>query len=61
VATVDERGGTIGHLSTRQGASGALFIDVHVRVEDPAAGAGLTAALADMDGVTVRESVAVGD
>jgi putative Mg2+ transporter-C (MgtC) family protein len=61
VALVGEHAGTIGHLETREAASGVVRVEVQVRLADPAAGAKLTAALVDMDGVVVRESSARGD
>jgi putative Mg2+ transporter-C (MgtC) family protein len=61
VALVGEHAGTIGHLETREAASGVVRVEVQVRLADPAAGAKLTAALVDMDGVVVRESSAMGD
>jgi putative Mg2+ transporter-C (MgtC) family protein len=59
VATIDAHDGTIGHLSTRQGAAGTIHVEVQVRVADPTAGATLTAAFTELDGITVRESAAV--
>jgi putative Mg2+ transporter-C (MgtC) family protein len=61
VSTLGEAGGTIGHLSTRHAASGALHVEVQVRITDPAAGAALTARLSDLEGITVKESTAAGD
>jgi putative Mg2+ transporter-C (MgtC) family protein len=60
VAVIAERGGTIAHMSTT-GHTGRLDADLDVRAEDLAAGATITAAVAEIDGVQVEQTVAAGD
>jgi putative Mg2+ transporter-C (MgtC) family protein len=58
---VSSRDGTIAHLATEQPSTGGLVADFEIKVPDVAAGVDLTAAVADLDGVRLLESRALGD
>jgi putative Mg2+ transporter-C (MgtC) family protein len=53
--------GSIAHLGTSEPPTGGLVIDTEVRLPDVEAGVDLTAHLADMDGLRLLESKAVGE
>ncbi len=61
VETVNSRGATIAHLATGATPGGGLSIDLEVRPRDAKAGAALTAAIAEVEGVDLLESNALGD
>ncbi len=58
---VAARHGTIAHLATKEVSAGGLAGDFAIRVPDGATGVDLTAAIADLDGIRLLESRAVGD
>jgi len=61
VETIAERGGAIVHLSSAHAPGTGLVADVEVRLSDVAAGARLTAAVADLDGIELIEARSHGD
>ncbi len=61
VTAIGRHGGEIAHLETAGSPGGRLAIEVEVRVRDAAVGVRLTAAVADIDGLDLMESKALGD
>jgi putative Mg2+ transporter-C (MgtC) family protein len=61
VETVSAQGGTIAELSSSHALGTGLVADIEVRLTDVSAGARLTAAIADLDGIELIEARAVGD
>ncbi len=61
VSIVTERGDAIAHLATARAPAGGLVLDLEVRLHDIDAAAWLTATIADLDGVELLESKALGD
>ncbi len=61
VETISGLDGVIVHLASSHAPGTGLVADVEVRLADVAAGARLTAAVADLDGVELIEAVAVGE
>lgn len=61
VTTVVSAGGSIAHLASSHAADGRLSVTVEIRAADAAAGATITAAIADLYGVDLVESKAIGD
>lgn len=56
LAAVSAAGGTVGQVTTSHGDLDVLVVDLEVRARDTAAAAAITAALADLDGVTLTRS-----
>ena len=61
VELVTEHDGSIAHLTTSEPPTGGLLIESEVRVRDVDAGVKLTAHVADLDGLRLLESKALGD
>jgi putative Mg2+ transporter-C (MgtC) family protein len=61
VETISERGGAIVHMSSSHAPGTGLVAEVEVRLVDVTAGAQLTAALADLDGIELIEARSAGD
>lgn len=61
VTSVSEHGAAIAHLATSHAAGGGLLIELEVKTGSAVEGAALTAAIADLDGVELVESRAVGE
>lgn len=61
VETISVHGGAIAHLASAHAFGTGLSADIEARLPDVAAGARLTAAVANLDGVELTESRAVGD
>lgn len=61
VELVTEHDGSVAHLTTSEPPTGGLLIESEVRVRDVEAGVQLTAHVADVDGLRLLESKAVGD
>ena len=61
VQAVTQQDGSIAHLSTTEPPTGGLVVEAEVRVRDVESGVHLTAAIADMDGLRLLESKALGD
>lgn len=61
VAAITQAGGSIAHLASTRTATGQLAVTVELRATDVADGAAISAAIADLDGVDLVESKAIGD
>ncbi len=61
VAAISGQRGVIAHLSTQHSPGGGLVIDLEVRLPDAAAGVLVTTAVADVEGIELLESKALGD
>jgi putative Mg2+ transporter-C (MgtC) family protein len=61
VAAVTGHGGSVAHLGTERSPGGGLVIDLEARVRDAPTGVTMTAAIADVDGLELLESKALGD
>lgn len=61
VETISDRGGAIVHMSSSHAPVTGLVADVEVRLPDVTAGAQLTAAIADLDGIELIEARSAGD
>jgi putative Mg2+ transporter-C (MgtC) family protein len=61
VEAISTHGGSIAHLASAHAPGRGLTADAEVRLPDVAAGVGLTAAIASLDGVELIGSRAVGD
>ncbi len=61
VDLVSKQGGTIAQMSTSEQPSGGLAADLEVKLPDVEAGVRLTSMIADMEGIRLLESKALGD
>lgn len=61
IEAVSDHGGTIAHLATSHAPGGGLVIELEVKTSTSTDGAALTVAIADLDGVELVESRAVGE
>jgi putative Mg2+ transporter-C (MgtC) family protein len=61
VGAVTGHGGAVAHLGTERSPGGGLIIDLEARVRDAPTGVKMTAAIADVDGLELLESKALGD
>lgn len=61
VSVVTDHGDAIAHLETEGTPGGGLVIELEVRLHDIGAGVRMTATIADLDGVELLESRALGD
>lgn len=61
VETISDRGGAIVHMSSSHAPVTGLVADMEVRLPDVTAGAQLTAAIADLDGIELIEARSAGD
>jgi putative Mg2+ transporter-C (MgtC) family protein len=61
VETIAERGGAIVHMSSAHAPVTGLVAEVEVRLPDVTAGAQLTAAIADLEGIELAEARSAGD
>lgn len=61
VETITDQGGVIAHLASTHSPGAGLVMDVEVRLPDVAAGVRLTATIADLEGIEMIESRAIGD
>jgi putative Mg2+ transporter-C (MgtC) family protein len=61
VDAINARGGTIAHLESRHEDQDRLHIDVEFKAADMASGVAVTRAIAELEGVVLLESSAVGE
>lgn len=61
VTTITEGGGTIAHLASSRNAAGDLSITVELHTQDVARSSAITVAVAELEGVELLDSRAIGD